>query len=137
MGASTVTYYKCDGPNCGKVLSDPKSGIVINGYITPAGEVTNKLTVLAGSANQITTAPCQRSYCWKCFHDLVSDPLLEEARQEASRPTYQDPYPEVDYDPYPRTGNKGPTGPLPPPELPPELPHYITVAANIAGIRRE
>lgn len=159
MGATTITYYKCDGDGCGKVLSDPNAGIVLHGYITAVGEVDNNKGLLAGSNRNTFGHPPSTAYCWKCFHALVPDPTIAEIRREvaairsdlaearkeasgaSSRDSYHDSYRDNDdYDPYPRMGNKGPTGPLAPPEVPsevpPEMPHYAAVAANIAGVHR-
>jgi len=137
MGKTTITRMTCDGKGCGKILEKESDGVFLRGHILTAGEPTTLAIepTLAGN-----------SYCWACFFRFFSDAAREEAhrvtmpktapfRPLPRRPEYENTYHGEDgYDPYPRGGHKAPTGPLPPPELPIDAPHYVRIAANISGV---
>ncbi len=148
MASKTVTYPVCDGASCEKILDGANDGIVIHGYIMPTGVQKKETAPLVGSqSNTVMGKPTVVTYCWACFHKLVSDSVLAKAKrevksaQEESRRSSGSSsgsgsgYDNNDYDPYPRTGPKGPTGPMSPPDLPQaNHPHYVEVMQSIAGV---
>jgi len=118
MAQKTVTYHTCDGVvgrgTCGKVLSNPTEGLVFYGYVTLTGhveeEVRNRRPVIGPQPGVRDGSSGVTALCWSCFHRIAKDPMWVQPEAPRRAPE------RYDEDLYDRPG-KGPSGPLPPPEL--------------------
>lgn len=107
----TVSEWTCDGKRgrCGKRLINTLDGIVVYGSLSsPNGAIV--LPPPEGG---------ETARCWPCFYEETGAPERIKTVYE-ERIVYQDR----------SSGYNGPSGPLPPPELP----HHVRVAAALCGV---
>lgn len=124
MAKQTIEQYTCDGARgnaCGKVLAHPGDGLVIRGTVHTIGTEAPAVGPAPGLRNGASE---ETALCWACWHARVTDPLYDAERHKPPRVEYRTEYV------YERPGN-GPSGPLPPPELP----RAVGVAAALCGVR--
>lgn len=131
MTRRTRTVIECD--KCRKQLESAKDGLIFHGHVT-APDSTTKPLIGAVDSSSVETA-----LCWRCFNEMAPNPELTAIREERARAaqTVRTHVPEPegyrDYLDNPdlyRPGS-GPSGPLPPPELP----HCVTTAKALCGVR--
>ncbi len=113
MARRTKVVYECD--RCSKALDSRKDGLVIHGFVAAPEAPT--VAIIGQNPNTWEKQPDDVALCWACIRKVAPDPELEVLRaralaasREASRGSSSD-----DDDLF--VPGRGPSGPLPPPEL--------------------
>lgn len=122
MATKTITYAVCE--KCGDVLYATQDGLVFHGPVYLSGP-QHEADAPGATAPIIGPRPGVRSrdhsnetaLCWGCFRALAPDPKIKELTAELEKARESVRY-HVEQAWEQNERERGPTGPLPPPELP-------------------
>lgn len=129
MARRTQIIFECD--RCKKTLETKKDGLVVRGFVSAPNAPNDAL--IGHNPNTWEKQPDEVALCWACIRKVAPDPELEVLRaqtQEAVRSSSS--LREYLDDPPSYSAGRGPSGPLPPPELP----HCVRTAQALCGVVR-